>query len=225
MKKLTEKTMQQILLQLLSAVAAMLLLAPLARGEVYKCTGADGKTTFSDQPCAASQKSSAFNPQAASGASAGAAGAYKTNKTIPTMDYKSRPEYPECLKLKNRLEDYFMGTVVGTTGKQAEQARDDLARYKERCAVVDQAAGRELKEKRETQETPKRDAERAEQDATRCQAMRKNLTELRSLGPALARSTDRLSPQEELQRKKEIAGIEQRIPALAEEIEKSCSSK
>jgi hypothetical protein len=118
-----------------------------------------------------------------------------------------------------------MGPVVGTTGKQAEQARDDLARYKEICVAVDQAAGRELKEKREVQETPKHNADRAVENAPRCEAMQKNLAELRKLGPALAKSTDRLTPQEALARKKEIAGIEQRIPLIAEEIEKNCSKK
>jgi len=115
-----------------------------------------------------------------------------------------------------------MGPVVGTTGKQAEQARDNLARYKELCVAVDQAAGRELKEKRDAQEMPKPAADRAVDNAPRCEAMRKNLAELGKLGPALAKSTDRLTPQEALQRKKEIAGIEQRMPLIAEEIEKSC---
>ena len=55
--------------------------------------------------------------------------------------------------------------------------------------------------------------------------MKNNLAELRKLAPALAKSTDRLNPQEALSRKKEIAGIEQRIPLIAEEIEKSCSKK
>lgn len=145
MKKFAKNPVQHTVLQLLGTVAVVMLLASLARGEVYQCTGTDGKTAFSDQPCEASQKSSTLHPKAASGASVGTAAAYKTP---PTMDYKSRPEYPECLWLKPRLDNYFMGPVVGTTGKQAEQARDDLARYKEICAVVDQAAGRALTEKR-----------------------------------------------------------------------------
>ena len=222
MKKLTKDTVQHILLQLLSTAAAVMLLTSLARGEVYKCTGTDGKTAFSDQPCVASQKSSTLSLKAASGASVGTAGA---NKTPPAMNYKSRPEYPECVKLKTKLNDYFMGPVVGTTGKQAEQARDDLARYKEICAVVDQAAGRELTEKREVQEKPKQEADHTVENARRCEAMKSNLAELRKLGPALAKSTDRLNPQEALARKKEIAGIEQRIPLIAEEIEKNCSQQ
>jgi hypothetical protein len=222
MKKFTQNPAQPLLLQLLGTAAAVMLLALPARGEVYKCTGTDGKTAFSDQPCEASQKSSTINPKAASGASVGTAGA---NKALSTMDYKSRPEYSECLWLKTRLNDYFMGPVVGTTAKQAEQARDDLARYKVICAVVDQAAGRELKEKLDVQKTPRRETNRAVEEAPRCEAMINNLAELRKLGPALAKSTDRLNPQEALLRKKEIAEIEQRIPLIAEEIEKKCSKR
>ena len=222
MKKFSKNTLQQILLQFPSTVVAVMLLASPASGEVYKCTGTDGKTAFSDQPCEASQKSSTLHSKAASGAVVGTAAAYK----VPAMmDYKSRPEYPECRKLKTQLDAYFMGPVVGTTGRQAEQARDDLARYKEICAIVDQAAGRELQEKREVQETPKREADRAVGNAPHCEAMKNNLAELRKLGPALAKSTDRLTPQEALARKKEIAGIAQRIPLIAEEVEKNCSKK
>lgn len=208
-------------MHLLAIVSAAMLLALPASAEVYRCTGTDGRTAFSDQPCGTLQTSSTTHPKAASGASADSVGAYKAP---PSMDYKSLPEYPECVKLKAKLDEYFLGPVAGTTGKQAEQARDDLAHYKAICAMVDQGFGRELKEKRVVPEVPKRDADNAAANAARCEAMKNNLAELTKLGPALAKSTDHLNPQEAAARKKEIAGIEKRIPLIAAEIKKSCSA-
>ncbi len=221
MNKLTQNTVPIVLLRWLCMVSAALLVTT-AKAEIYKCMDAEGKTAFSDQPCVASQQSSTFQPKVVSGESGGMAG---SSKSPAGLDYKSRPEYPECLKLKSKIDDYFMGPVVGTTGKQAEQARDDLARYKEICMAVDQAAGRELVAKRDVPETRKREVDRTAENAARCEAMQRNLAELEKLGPALAKSTDRLNPQEASERKKQIAGIEQRIPLIAREIEKDCRKK
>jgi hypothetical protein len=71
----------------------------------------------------------------------------RSGSAFGTQDYKSRPENHECLWLRTRLDDNFMGPVTGTTGIHTEQARDDQARYKENFAVVDQAAGHKLTEK------------------------------------------------------------------------------
>jgi hypothetical protein len=48
------------------AVTTLLVAATMAKAEVYKCTGADGKTAFSDQPCASGQKAAVIKPQISS---------------------------------------------------------------------------------------------------------------------------------------------------------------
>jgi hypothetical protein len=48
------------------AVTMPLVAATMAKAEVYKCTGADGKTAFSDQPCASGQKAAVIKPQISS---------------------------------------------------------------------------------------------------------------------------------------------------------------
>lgn len=60
MKKLTLKPIQTL------AMTALLLTATMGKAEVYKCTGADGKTAFSDQPCASGQKAAVIKPQISS---------------------------------------------------------------------------------------------------------------------------------------------------------------
>lgn len=48
------------------AVTALLVAVTMSKAEVYKCTGADGKTAFSDQPCATGQKAAVIKPQISS---------------------------------------------------------------------------------------------------------------------------------------------------------------
>jgi Domain of unknown function (DUF4124) len=60
MEKLTLKPIQTL------AVTALLVTATVVKAEVYKCTGADGKTAFSDQPCLSGQKAAVIKPQISS---------------------------------------------------------------------------------------------------------------------------------------------------------------
>jgi Domain of unknown function (DUF4124) len=60
--------MKETILKLMQALAVTVLLvvATMVKAEVYKCTGADGKAAFSDQPCAAGQKAAVIKPQVSS---------------------------------------------------------------------------------------------------------------------------------------------------------------
>lgn len=60
--------MKETILKLMQALAVTVLLvvATTANAEVYKCTGADGKTAFSDQPCAINQKTAVIKSQISS---------------------------------------------------------------------------------------------------------------------------------------------------------------
>ena len=54
------------LIQTLAFAAVFAAITTTAKSEVYKCTGADGKTAFSDQPCASGQKAAVIKPQTSS---------------------------------------------------------------------------------------------------------------------------------------------------------------
>lgn len=212
-------------------VAALLVAATTANAQVYKCTGADGKTAFSDQPCATGQKAAVIKPQISSApVASGVASAF-------TSDYKTRPEYPECLRLKNKLADYFsssqykknpnnkgemtVGEFMGGEKALAE-VRKDMARYKEICGVVDKEGSREEGQKQELAEKPQRDAE----NAARCAMMRKKVTDLRSIRPLVASSVGEIiTPQDVLMRKAEIAEAERQIPLEVKEIEQKCGKQ
>lgn len=207
------------------AMTAFLLASVVVKAEVYKCTGADGKTAFSDQPCASTQKSAVIKPQASSGTAADITN--NKDKAAPVSDWKSRPEYPECLQLKNRISAYLTGSapINDKLLPAAREANKDIARYKEICGVIDKEGARELQEKRDREEKPQRDAERKEQAATRCQTLRTNLKELRDMSAAIAQSTDRLNPQEAKERKDFSEDAKKRIPMLEQEMAKTCPQK
>jgi hypothetical protein len=219
----------------LIAIVALSLTATMANAQVNKCTGADGRVVFSDQPCATGQKAAVMKPQASATVAVGS-----TNNA----DYKSRPEYPECLRLKNRLAEVFgspqvkkdpnnkgeltVGEVMGGEKKLAE-TRKDITRYKEICGFVDKEGGSELQEKREREEKPQRDVERAQELASHCQFLRKELKDLRDMSYAIVQSTgragERVTAQAEQERKQFLEDAKGRIPALEKDIAKSCSQK
>ena len=213
-------------------LVSLCLFTQLAKAEVYKCTGADGRVVFGDQPCTTGQKAAVVKPQTP------VAPAAKQAASSSTSDYKSRPEYPECLRLKNKLVEYFSGsqsqykkdpnnkgemTVGEFVGgeKALAESRKNMARYKEICGVVDKEGAREEEQKEALKEKPQREVG----NAVQCDDMRKNLAELRSIGPAVANSRDRLTPEEQVQRKQEIAEVERQIPLLAKEIEQKCGKR
>jgi hypothetical protein len=226
MKNPTRKLIQVL------AAATLLVTVTMTTAQVNKCTGPDGRVVFSDQPCATGQKAAVIKPQVSSAPAAKqAAGA--TN----TADYKSRPEYPECLRLKNRLADFFgspqfkkdpnnkgevtVGEVMGGEKKLAE-TRKDMALYKEICGVIDKEGVREEEKKQELAEKPQRDAENAD----RCAMMRQKVADLRSIKPLVASSVGEIiTPQDVLSRKAEIAEAERQIPLEVKAIEQKCGKQ
>lgn len=218
------------LLQILVATS-ILVITTTSNAQVYKCTGTDGKTAFSDQPCVTGQKAAVIKPQISSApVASGVASASNS-------DYKTRPEYPECLRLKNKLADYFsssqykkdpnnkgemtVGEFMGGEKALAE-VRKDMARYKEICGVVDKEGAREEQKKQDLVEKPRRDTE----NAARCAMMRKKVTDLRSIRPLVASSVGEIiTPQDVLIRKAEIAEAERQIPLEVKEIEQKCGKQ
>lgn len=211
-------------------VIAFLLAVTTANAQVYKCTGADGKTTFSDQPCATGQKAAVVKPQISP--ESGSRG----EASASTSDYKTRPEYPECLRLRNKLADYFSSSQIKkdpnnrgelTVGefmggeKTLAEVRKDMARYKEICGVVDKEASLEEEKKQALKDKPLRDAEAV----NRCQYLRKDLQELRDMTAAVLRSTDRLSTEEAKERKQFLEDAKKRTPVLEQEVAKNCAQK
>ena len=211
-------------------VIAFLLTVATVNAQVYKCTGTDGKTAFSDQPCATGQKAAVNKPQTSSESVA------RGSASSSTPDYKTRPEYPECLRLRNKLADYFSSSQIKkdpnnrgglTVGefmggeKALAEVRKDMARYKEICAMVDKAGALEEEKKQALKDKPLRDAEAA----NRCQFLRKDLQELRDMSAAIAQSTDRLSTEEAKERKQFLEDAKKRTPALEQEVAKYCAQK
>lgn len=221
------------LIQILAATT-LLVTVTMTTAQVNKCTGPDGRVVFSDQPCASGQKAAVIKPQVSS---APATAISPKGATTNSADYKSRPEYPECLRLKNRLADFFGSpqfkkdpnnkgeiTVAEFMGgeKSLAEVRKDTARYKEICGVVDKEASREEAQKQELAGKPQRDAENADQ----CAMMRNKVAELRSIRPLVANSVGEIvTPQMVLQRKAEIAEAERQIPLEVKAIEQKCGKQ
>ncbi len=222
--------MKIVFMQTLVAVT-LLVIATMTKAEIYKCVDPSGKTTFTDQPCAKGQ-SAAATKQLASPALA-----EKAAPRIITSDYKSRPEYPECLQLRNRLSDYFsrstykkdpnnrgemtVGEFMGGEKALAE-VRKNMARYKEICGVVDKEGALDEEQKQALKDKPLRDAEAAEL----CAMMRQKVAELQSIKPLVASSVGKIiTPEEVLSQQAYIAEAGREIPVLLKEIEKSCGKK
>ena len=214
---------------------SLCLSASFAFAEIYKCTGADGKVIFADQPCTTGEKATAIKQQVISGSGAKTVPGAANSKKNPT-NYKLRPEYAECLKLRDSLAEFFNNsstkkdpnnkgelTVAEFMGgeKQFAKVKIELARYREICSIVDKEGGRELASKRAAEEKPRRDAE----DTAQCQTVREHLKLLRQTITGARQSTDQLTAQEIKDRPQEILELEQSAQALAKQIEKDCSQQ
>lgn len=227
MKNPTRKLIQVL------AATTLLVAVTMTTAQVNKCTGPDGRVVFSDQPCTSGQKAAVIKPQVSAPSAIGAPKGAATN----SAEYKSRPEYPECLRLKNRLADFFGSpqfkkdpnnkgevTVAEFMGgeKKFAEVKKDMARYKEICGVVDKEGAREEEKKQELAEKPQRDAE----NAALCAMMRNKVADLRSLKPLVANSVGEIiTPQDVLMRKAEIAEAERQIPLEVKAIAQKCGKQ
>ncbi|HEX7031155.1 MAG TPA: DUF4124 domain-containing protein [Gammaproteobacteria bacterium] len=140
----------------ITAIAAFILLAaqlsPAGAGEVYKCTGADGKVRYSGQPCPESTQSETLQvPKAA--APAESAGEAKEQKSLderiaeatdPVVKAQLQLQKQRCELARTQLQRYedaaYLvqkredGTERRLTEEETQAERDRLRRkIEERC--------------------------------------------------------------------------------------------
>ncbi len=141
------------------------MMAPSAQAAVHKCTSADGKVTFSDQPCAVGQAAAAVKPAAigqttppkaassppvtngATGATAGSTAESTTGITAggsseDPQDAASRARIraalpAHCVVLGERIGKYFENGAVGATEAEYQVI---FRRYQQECAAQARAA-------------------------------------------------------------------------------------
>lgn len=120
-------------------VLGMLLVASAGtHAAINKCTGADGKVVFSDQPCAAGQSGSVIQaappvpaPRPVASAPAGAVGTGASGNTAAMEARRQRLEAamtPECKALRERMT----GMALSETA-QEKQLQAILSQFEAQC--------------------------------------------------------------------------------------------
>ncbi|MCB1956362.1 MAG: DUF4124 domain-containing protein [Rhodocyclaceae bacterium] len=126
--------MSPLPLRLLAALAATLILSPLAQAGVYKCY-VDGKLVYSDQKCAADSAPMSTNPDMNSA---------RSNRPAPTSPYRGN-RYREA----ERTADSSKGsgaTVIGAGDDDAKKRCDALKRWKAEAKSRGNYRGKTLSE-------------------------------------------------------------------------------
>ena len=133
------------------ALLFMACTAPSAHAAVYKCTGADGKVAYSDQPCVAGQAATTVKPAAvpdkntAKNSSKNGGGdtgqdPSKDNSAIARTAAQDRiraSQTPQCLALGDRISSMM---ETGAIGVAAAEVKATLDRYEQQCGVPGKAA-------------------------------------------------------------------------------------
>ena len=106
---------------------------PEAHAAIHKCTGTDGKVTFSDQPCAAGQGASVVKPVApgAAPATTGAPDASEKARA-EARDRLRKGQTPECLALADRMQNLLKDSVGKTLPAELDTV---VNQYEQRCAA------------------------------------------------------------------------------------------
>ena len=161
-------------------VLLALLLAGAAQAGVQKCTGANGKVVFSDQPCASGQSASAVrgvagvnpslaNVSAGSATTSGMASGSASNPSYDDMVQKSRRASvqaaltPECRALGDRASQALRNDVAPLEG-----VKRAVAQFENQCDDQVQKASAAASNRR------------AVPDVAGCRALRQSLEERRA---------------------------------------------
>ena len=157
-----------------------LLLAGAAQAGVNKCTGADGKVVFSDQPCATGQSASAVlgvagvnpspaNASAGSATNSGTASGTASNPSYEGMVQKARRANvqaaltPECRALGDRASRALQNDAASL-----EEVKRAVSQFENQCGDQVQKASATAS------------ISRAVPDASGCRALRQSLEERRA---------------------------------------------
>jgi Domain of unknown function (DUF4124) len=110
---------------------------------VNRCVGADGKVSFSDQPCAASQQGGAVQIKPAAGSAAGSPAGTAAGKSTPDAMALRREEFlrelsPICRELQGKIttEAAKPGAEKAMTDPSSPMAKQ----WKEQCEAQARAA-------------------------------------------------------------------------------------
>lgn len=159
-----------------SGALLALLLAGAAQAGVQKCTGADGKVVFSDQPCASGQSASAVrgvaginaSPTSTSAGSANTSGG-GGNPSYEDMVQKARRANvqtaltPECRALGDRASRALQNDAASL-----EEVKQAVSQFENQCGDQVQKASVAASNSR------------AVPDAAGCRALRQSLEERRA---------------------------------------------
>ena len=120
---------------------------PPANAAVFKCTGADGKVAYSDQPCVAGQAGTTVKPAAVPDKNTA-----KSSSKDSGVDTSQDPsaaarsaaqeriragQTPQCLAMGDRISS-MIGT--GAVGVAAAEVKATLDRYEQQCVAPGKAA-------------------------------------------------------------------------------------
>lgn len=117
--------------------------ASSAQAAIHKCTGADGKVAFSDQPCVAGQAAATVKPAAAAPMPPVSPNANKAPvaASVSDPDAAARAaaweriraaQTPQCLTLGDRITSLMDSGARGVTGAEVKATVD---RYERQCAA------------------------------------------------------------------------------------------
>ena len=108
-------------------LTGMLLLPFVGNAAIYKCTGADGKITISDQQCATDQRGGAVNAAPSSGPAKTPDAATKPNTATLSRE--------ECQVLGRRFQVLFDQAMSGKVSAPENKRADDavIAEFAAKC--------------------------------------------------------------------------------------------
>jgi Domain of unknown function (DUF4124) len=165
---------------LVSAMAALMAALPVpeAQAAIHKCTGTDGKVTFSDQPCATGQGASVVKPVAPGPAPVVTGAPDASEKArAEARDRLRKGQTPECLNLADRMQNLLKDNA----GKAPPADLDAVVnQYEQRCAA-------RMRELLQAEAARNEQLAREQTRKSECDAKRRVLDERR---PRLAQLSD-----------------------------------
>lgn len=117
------------------------ILVPQAHAAIYKCTGADGKVSFNDQPCTAGQVAATVKSAAPPRPSLPNANSAPGSLSASDPDAASRAaaherfraaQTPQCVALGDRITSLIESGARGVGGVEVKETID---RYEQQCAA------------------------------------------------------------------------------------------
>jgi Domain of unknown function (DUF4124) len=118
-------------LGLAAAHALLPLTVPPALAAIHKCTGADGRIAFSDQPCGAGQTAATVKPAPAAPGSASPKDPDAAAR-VAARDRIRAAQTPQCVAMGDRISSMVES---GARGIPEADVKATVDRYEQQCAA------------------------------------------------------------------------------------------